>query len=525
MGLRIKGLIILALLALCVFMILPTFQAYRPGADPNAIKNKVNLGLDLQGGMYIDLEVDKSAAVTRLLDRLAVEIEDTLLDKLVDYTAVERAAGSVEVILPTSEKVDWSSDPYDRLLRGYDLVESPTTPNRFTISLPPEEVQRIEENAVLQALEVIRNRIDSLGVSEPSIQRKGATDLIVQLPGLKNREQAISTIGTQAVLEFYMVQDNVTQSTMDPARHQVKYEEERDPTTKKIINRIPYIMEKRPVLSGETVRDARVQISNQDNTPYVGISFDSIGADRFASVTGRNKGRRLAIVLDDKVHSAPVIREAITGGEAQISGRFTMEEARELAIVLRSGSLPAPLEIREERTVGASLGEDSVRQGIMALLIGGVIVMVFMILYYRVSGAFACFALVFNLLIIMVVLAGFQATLTLPGIAGIVLTMGMSVDANVLIFERIREELKTARSIRAGITDGFNRAFWTIFDANVTTLVAALALMIAGTGPIKGFAVTLSIGILASMFTAIFVTRFMFELVYLRRSRLAEVSI
>jgi preprotein translocase subunit SecD len=523
MGLKVKGIFILAVLVGAAVAILPTLQAYRPGGDPNAIRNKVNLGLDLQGGMYLDLAVDTESAVTRVLDRLAVEVEDALLDRLVDYLTAERRGQAVDLVLAPGEQVDWNADPFDRMLTGFTLEQ--VEPQHYRISLPPAEMERIQKNATTQALEVIRNRIDSLGVSEPSIQRKGDTEIVVQLPGLRDREQAIKAIGTQAVLEFYLVEENVSQANLDPARQTVKYEEVRDETTDKLVQTVPYVLEKRPVLSGETVRDARVQISQLNNAPYVSISFNSMGSDRFSRITTRNRGRRLAIVLDDKVQSAPVIREAITGGEAQITGRFSMKEATNLAIVLRSGSLPAPLTIREERTVGASLGEDSIRQGLWSFVAGGLVVMLFMIFYYRVAGIFADFALLFNILLIVVALASFQATLTLPGIAGIVLTMGMSVDANVLIFERVREELALGKNARAAVNEGFQRAFWTIFDANLTTLLAAMALLFFGTGPIRGFAVTLSIGILASMFTAIFVTRFLFELVYLNRRRLAEVSI
>ena len=523
MGLKVKGLFILVVLVACIVAILPTIQAYRPGGDPTSIRNKVNLGLDLQGGMYLDMAVDTKAAVTRVLDRLTVEVEDAMLDKLIDYNTVERRGEAVEVFLPAGESVDWNADPFDRMLVGFTLQQ--VEPHHYRITMPQQEADRIQKNATSQALEVIRNRVDSLGVSEPSIQRKGDTELIVQLPGLRDREQAIQAIGTQAVLEFYMVEDNVTPATMDSAKHTVKYEDVRDETTGKVVRTIPYVLEKRPVLSGETVRDARTQISSYDNTPYVSITFNSMGSDRFARITTRNRGRRLAIVLDDKVQSAPVIREAITGGQAQITGRFTLKEATNLAIVLRSGSLPAPLTIREERSVGASLGEDSIRQGLYSALAGAVLVMVFMVFYYRVSGLFADFALLLNVLLILVALASFQATLTLPGIAGIVLTMGMAVDANVLIFERVREELALGKNARAAVNEGFQRAFWTIFDSNLTTLVAALALLFLGTGPIRGFAVTLSIGILSSMFTAIFVVRFLYELFYLSRRRLAEVSV
>jgi len=257
----------------------------------------------------------------------------------------------------------------------------------------------------------------------------------------------------------------------------------------------------------------------------VALSFDSIGADLFAKITRRNVGRNMAIVLDDKVQSAPVIREAITGGEASISGQFTVEEAQTLKIVLGSGSLPAPIEIREERTVGASLGEDSVEQGLNSLMIGSALVLIFMIFYYRLAGVFAAVALIFNVILIISILGAFGATLTLPGMAGIVLTIGMAVDANVLIFQRIREEIKRTENPRAAIQEGFGKAFRTILDANITTLFAALALLQFGTGPIKGFAVTLSIGIIASMFTAIVVTRFFFDIVYLRKTKLHKLSI
>lgn len=523
MSTRNKGFFVAGILILTLWGLYPTYDAYREGGNPQAIKNKVNLGLDLQGGMYLDLEVDVDAAVIRMMDLLATELEDTLLEKLVDYLHVERRGETVEVALSPGEKVDWQIEPFSRLTSDVQVV--PLDGNTFHFKLSKEESAQIRKDSVDQALEVIRNRIDFLGVSEPSLQKHGETDLLIQLPGLKDRDSAIRAIGTQAVLEFYLVEDNVTKATMDSSRHVLKFEDVRDETTGKTIDQIPFILERRPVLAGDTVRNAKVQISSLDNTPYVGISFNSVGSDRFAKITNRNKGRRLAIVLDDKVQSAPVIREAITGGEAQISGGFTLREASGLAIVLRSGSLPAPITIREERTVGSTLGEDSIRQGLFSLGAGGLLVVLFMLIYYRAPGSFAGLALIFNLLLILVVLASFGATLTLPGIAGIVLTMGMSVDANVLIFERIREELSLNGNARVAVEEGFGKAFWTIFDSNLTTLVASLALMAFGTGPIKGFAVTLSIGILASMFTAIVVTRLLFEIFYLRKRNLKEISI
>ncbi len=523
MGLKFKGIFVLGVLVASLVNLMPTYQAYKPGGSPRTIKHKVNLGLDLQGGMYLDVEVDTAAAVERMLDRLAEEVEDLLLEKLIDYNTVERRGEEVEISLAPGERVDWKDESFERLLRSLEMTA--VSPELFRLRLPEEERERIRTGSVTQALEVIRNRIDSLGVSEPSIQKRGETNLLIQLPGLKDRKSAIDAIGTQAVLEFFIVEDNATPQNLNEATHVVKYQEIRDPTTKKLVSRNAYVLEKRPALSGETVRDARVTISNYDNTPQVSISFNSLGADRFAKITTRNRGRRMAIVLDDKVQSAPVIQEAILGGEAQITGSYTMDEATNLAIVLRSGALPAPINIREERTVGATLGEDSIRQGLFSLGVGGLLVVIFMLFYYRAPGAFAGLALVFNLLLILTVLATFQATLTLPGIAGIVLTMGMSVDANVLIFERIREELKTTKNARAAVDEGFQRAFWTIFDSNLTTFIAAFALLSFGTGPIKGFAVTLAIGIAASFFTAIVVTRLLFDLFYLNRRRLETLKI
>ena len=522
MGLRFKGVLLLLVLAAALGGLWPTYQAYRPGGDPAQEKYKVNLGLDLQGGMFLDLAVDTAAAANRVLDRLAIELENALLDAHVDYISVEHKGSSVSVQLGSEEKAPWDDQPFKRMLTPYRMV--PGDHNSFTFAMPDAEAESIKSKATEQALEVIRNRIDSLGVSEPSLQKHGASQIIVELPGLKNREAALAAIGTQAVLEFYIVEDNVSPSNADSSRYTVKYEEVRD-ASNQLLRREPFMLDRTPVLSGDTIRDARVALGNTDGRPYVAISFDSMGAAAFARITTKYRLRRLAIVLDDKVQSAPVIREPITGGEATITGQFTMPEATNLAIVLRSGALPAPLNIAEERTVGATLGEDSIRQGLTALAIGFVSIVVFMTIYYRQSGGFASLALFLDVLLILAALAAFQATLTLPGIAGIVLTLGIAVDANVLIFERIREELLRGTPARKAIDEGFRKATWTIFDANLTTLFAAIALLAFGTGPIKGFAVTLIIGIIASLFTAIVVTRFFFDLTYGRRPQLAGVSI
>ncbi len=522
MDFKLKGAIILIVLLGALYYSFPTYRAYQTGVEPQTVENKVNLGLDLQGGMYLDIEIKADDAVKEILRRTAEELEDIMIDEQVDFVEVRQTSDSLIVEMESGRKVQLDQAPYDRFLVQFEKSDQG---DLTFLKLKSEEAELIRKNAVSQALEVLRNRIDSLGISEPSLQKQGVDNIVIQLPGLKDRDRAIELIGPQAVLQFQLVNNNATPDSYNRLTEVVKYEEIWDKVTNKLISKRPYVLEKKILMTGEFIRDARVRIDPQDNRPYVSLSFDSIGADKFAKITRRNVGRNMAIVLDDKVQSAPVIREAITGGEASISGQFTVEDADTLKIVLRSGSLPAPIEIREERTVGASLGEDSVNQGLNSLMIGSVLVLVFMLIYYRLAGVFAAVALIFNVILIISVLGAFGATLTLPGMAGIVLTIGMAVDANVLIFQRIREEIKRTENPRAAIQEGFGKAFRTILDANVTTLFAALALLQFGTGPIKGFAVTLSIGIIASMFTAIMVTRFFFDFVYLRRTKLRSLSI
>ena len=522
MDIKFKGTIILIVLLGALYYTFPTYKAYQTEVDPQTVENKVNLGLDLQGGMYLDIEIKADDAVKEILRRTADELEDLMIDEQVDFVEVRQTSDSLIVEMESGRKVQLDKAPYDRFLVQFEQSEQD---DLTFLKLMSEEAKIIKENAVSQALEVLRNRIDSLGISEPSLQQQGVNNIVIQLPGLKDRDRAIELIGPQAILQFQLVNNNATPDNYNRLTEVVKFEEIWDKVTNKLITKRPYVLDKKILMTGEFIRDARVRIDSQDNRPYVSLSFDSIGAEKFAKITRRNVGRNMAIVLDDKVQSAPVIREAITGGEASISGQFTVEEADTLKIVLRSGSLPAPIEIREERTVGASLGEDSVNQGLNSLMIGSVLVLVFMLIYYRLAGVFAVVALIFNVILIISVLGVFGATLTLPGMAGIVLTIGMAVDANVLIFQRIREEIKRTENPRAAIQEGFGKAFRTILDANVTTLFAALALLQFGTGPIKGFAVTLSIGIIASMFTAIMVTRFFFDFVYLRRTKLRSLSI
>jgi SecD/SecF fusion protein len=370
-------------------------------------------------------------------------------------------------------------------------------------------------DAVDRALEVIRNRIDEFGVREPSIQKQGEDEIVVQLPGVTDRDRAVDIIGKTAILEFKLVSadaDKLKQA-MDgnvPEGYELKRAQE---------DNEPLLVEKKPALTGDSVTQAAVRFDqSQFNEPVVSLQFNPEGAKKFGQVTADNVGRRLAIVLDGKVQSAPRIKEAIPSGEAVITGRFSIEQAQDLALVLRVGALPAPMHIEEERTIGPLLGQDSINSGVKASIIGGILVFVFMAVYYLLAGIVANIALALNLLMILGALGmlpllfpGVSATLTLPGIAGMALSLGMAVDANVLINERIREELASARPMRTAIANGYNKAFSAIFDSNLTTLIAAFLLFQFGTGPIRGFAVTLTIGLIASMFTAIIVTRTIFE--------------
>ncbi len=489
---------------------------------PKPMENVISRGLDLQGGMYMDIGVKSDAVVAAVLSKMVEDLEDAMIEDAVNYVSVSKlGTNQIEILLEDGESFELKGDAYERLLgRIYDTSE---IESGYILTLKDDEITRIKKKAIEQALETIRNRIDQLGVREPTIQLQGENSIIIQLPGLEDPDQARRVIGTTAVLEFMLVAKD---GSMDnPGKDKVVlFEEIRDPLTKEVVSTRPYLLEKKILLQGDRIRDSRVSFS-QTGQASVGLSLDDKGKRTFATITRENTGRLLAIVLDGKVQSAPRINEEIAGGEAVITGSFSPEEAAELALVLRSGALPAPIEINEERTVGPSLGEDSIRKSMIALGIGFASVILFMLVYYEVSGLFANLALLFNLSLIGAALAYFQATLTLPGMAGIILTIGMAVDANVLIFERIREEIGRGSPIRTSVNTGFQKATITILDANITTILAAVVLFQFGTGPIKGFAVTLIIGIVASMFTSIVVGRMLFEIVYLRRQKLERISI
>ncbi len=477
------------------------------------LNKKMKLGLDLQGGMHLLYEVQTEKAVEQTLARTAEDFRTRL-----------EAAG----IVPVSYQLDAEGKINIEMARAADLEavqkeakefgeleEAGSAATRLTYGITAERAKAIRQHAVDQALETLRNRIDQFGVAEPSLQKQGENHILIQLPGVKDPERAKELIKTTARLEFRLVDENASlQQALQgniPDHMELMYEYEKDPVTNKVEPRTPLLVEKRVLLGGESIVDADVRIDQQFNEPYVSMDFDSEGARRFADLTEKYTKRRMAIILDGKVHSAPVIREKISGGKAQITGGFSAEQAHDLAIVLRAGALPAPLALQEERSVGPSLGADSIRDGLTACLYGAVAVVLFMLVYYRVGGIIADTALALNIVILAGMMGYMEATLTLPGIAGIALTIGMAVDANVLIYERIREELGNGKTIRAAVDAGFSRAFVTIIDSNVTTLIAAVVLFQFGTGPLKGFAVTLSIGLLASMFTAVFVSRWMFD--------------
>jgi preprotein translocase subunit SecD len=507
-----------------IVYVLPTIK---PSFWPH---KKINLGLDLQGGMHLALEVETDKAVESTIERIIQEIRDFLRKDHIRYTALNRIEGNrILIKLKGQQNIDGFEKIFNEEFKNLRILSRSMEDGILTmqIDLPDKETEQIKKLATDQALETIRNRIDQFGVSEPDIRRQGEKRILVQLPGIKDTKRAKALIGKTALLEFKLVDETHDLSAAVkgniPPGSEVLYGVRVDPATHRTY-KTPYLLKKRTLLTGANLTDARVQIDSQYNEPYVSIEFDKKGGRDFERITGQNVKKRLAIVLDNKVYSAPVIQEKISGGKARVTGHFTTEEARDLAIALRAGALPAPVDIVEERTVGPSLGTDSIRKGLISMCVGGLLVVLFMIVYYKGSGLIADLALVLNILLIAGGLAGFQATLTLPGIAGIILTIGMAVDANVLIFERIREELHIGKTPRAAVDAGYDRATLTILDANVTTLIAALVLFQFGTGPVKGFAVTLSLGVIASLFTALILTRMIFDY-YLMKRKTKRLSI
>jgi protein-export membrane protein SecD len=513
----------------------------------------IKLGLDLKGGSYFLLNVRQDIAVRKFTERIASEI-------LSEYkkTYGEQTTESPVRFEDTKIYVSASPDFIEKIKKDFPSFNYEGSAffedkEYHIFTLKEEEIKEIEEFAVNQALSTIRARVDEFGIAEPQIFRYGKSNIVVQLPGIQDPSQAKRIIGRTALLEFRIVDDeNDFFATITPEEGIYKgteigaggktvsylwvYEKDYEKLANfiKKLNPPPgriifigkgekgniwrtYLLESISEITGEFLRNAVVRMNTITNEPYVLISFNSEGAKRFEKITGENVGKRLAIILDEKVFSAPVIREKISGGVATIEGRFTIEEAKELAAVLRAGALPAPVEFEEERTVGPSLGEDSIKKGIIASVTGAALVALFMLSYYRISGFVAMIGVVITILFTLSILSLFGATLTLPGIAGLALTVGMAVDNNIIIFERIREELLRKQVIKPAVEAGHKLGMATIIDANLTTLIAALFIFQFGTGPVRGFALTLSIGILGAMYGAVFCSKTILDSLLQRR--------
>ncbi len=483
-----------------------------PGVLPRA--ERMNLGLDLQGGMHLVLEVQADKAVESSVERLMEEVRRLLEKEQIGITQLTRE-GTTGLLLKVAKAAE--RDKAQRLLGELVTLDKVpgATADELKLTLQGREAKRIAELAVRQSLETIRNRVDQFGVTEPHIVPEGDRRIVVQLPGIRDPQRAINLIGKTALLELKAVDSTVNPEEAAqgkltlPPDLQLLYLREVD-DNRQMVGKRPIIVQRRAVITGSSLTSAEVRPDDQGGW-LVAFSLDSQGARVFGDFTGANVGKQLAIVLDDTVYSAPVIRSKIGEGRGQIEGNFTADSARDLAIVLRAGALPAPVQIIANLTVGPSLGQDSVAKGVRAAILAAIAVALLMAVYYKFSGVIADFALLLNCIMLVGILVAIRATLTLPGIAGIALGIGMAVDSNVLILERIREELKLGKTVRAAIDGGYDKAFVTIVDSHVTTLITAAALFLFGTGPIKGFAVTLSLGVSINLFSALVGTRVVYD--------------
>jgi len=493
------------------------------------LRSALNLGLDLQGGIHLMLGVEADKHVASQTDRTAEDVKKALERKGIGVARIAREGTStirVELASPQS----WN-DALTAVAEfsTFTRRDEDQAAGRFKLVMIDRQISQLRDDAVRQGLETIRNRVDQFGVAEPTITRQGADQILIQLPGLQDPARAKALIGKTALLEFKLLDDQTSveqaQAGQLPETSELLFGREVDKQTK-VERKVPYVVQRRTLLTGAELTRAEVQADpNSLGNWQVAIEFTAAGTRIFGELTEQNVGRRLAIVLDGNVYSAPRINERIPSGRAVITGHFTVDDARDLAIVLRAGALPAPVVLLEERTVGPSLGADSIRQGLIAITASAVIVFIFMLVYYRLSGLIADVALGLNLLMLFAFMAAIRATLTLPGLAGIALTIGMAVDTNILIFERIREELRLGKTPRSAIEAGFRRAFRTIVDTHLTVMGTAIILLSFGTSSVKGFGVSLFIGLGASLFTAYFFTRLLFDLVYMGRRKLEQVSI
>lgn len=529
-SLRWRAMLAAFVIVLALIYVLPSVPSVRNSSLGAMLpSDEISLGLDLKGGIHLTLGVDLDAALANAITSMGQDLRLEAREKKI-LVLRPRLVGTRQFEFALLKKEQ--QEGLDSLLRdrfsNMDVTVREDAGNgqvRYVLTATESYIKYLEDLTMDQALKTIRNRIDQFGVAEPDIRKQQGNRIIVQLPGLDDPKRAINIIGRTAHLEFKLVDETAdVQAAVAgtvPAESQLAYlQDKRGASDVKT----PIVVKSEVVLTGEYITDANVQFDSYGQA-YVGMNFNARGARIFEEVTGANIKKRLAIVLDGTVHSAPVIQDRIGGGRASITGQFSTEEAHDLAVVLRAGSLPAPVTILEERSVGPSLGQESIDKGMMAAAIGGLMVVLFMSIYYRRAGLIASFEIILDVVLILAGLAAFGATLTLPGIAGIILTLGMAVDANVLIYERIREELRHGESVAGAINNGFARATTTIIDSNLTTVIAAVILYQFGTGPVRGFAVTLTLGILASMFTAIFVSRIFFDAWLARRQPGTQPSI
>ena len=500
---KINTLIIYLIFLFVAVFVLLNFQT----KDNLYIDKKINLGLDLQGGSYLLLEINSDTLIQEKIQDKIIPLKKLLKENNIDYSNFKINNQSLSLNISDLDKFDllFNSrkdnlvNPYIDNYRSFELTYNKIFNDRVEILFSKFGLLTINNSALKQSIEIVRRRIDDVGTKEPTILQRGEKRILIELPGLKDPERIKTLLGKTAQLNFRLVSENSEFGT------------------DKLIseNGENLNVSKRIIMSGENLIDAQPNINNQNNEPTVSFTLDRLGAQKFGRTTTDNVGKRLAIVLDGEIVSAPSINEAITSGSGMISGNFSFQEATDLALLLRSGALPTPLMVVEERTVGPDLGEDSIKSGTTSLIVGFILVILFMLYKYKIFGLIANTALIANLLMLIGILTILEATLTLPGIAGIILTVGMAVDANVLIFERIREELKTEKSIIHAFDTGYSKAKITVLDANITTLIAAIILYAFGSGPVKGFAITLGIGIITTLFTAYFLARHLTSLVVL----------
>jgi protein-export membrane protein SecD len=510
---KIRIIVIVVLTIIFVYLAASNFFKF----DDNLINKKINLGLDLQGGSYLLLEIDNKPVITQRLQNKLSSLRKYFKDenykfrnlKIINNETIsfELDKDFVEKFTSILENKESNINPYYQRFKTHEFdfnVEN----NLFNLQYSRYGLIEIKKTSLDQALEIVRRRIDEVGTNEPNILRRGSDRIIVELPGLDDPMRIKSLLGKTANLTFRFVVQNDEPSF---GSEKLLFEDGSEEA----------IVSKRIIISGENLLDAKPKMDNQSNQTVVQFTLDRVGAKRFGKATISGVGKRLAIVLDGKIISAPIVRDAIVGGSGIISGDFTFQSATDLALLLRSGALPAPLNIIEERTVGPDLGQDSINSGILALVIGFFLVIFFMLFKYRIFGLIANIALITNLFLLVGILTLFEATLTLPGIAGIILTVGMAVDANVLIFERIKEEIKTEKNNILAFDSGYNRSKTAIIDANITTLISAIILFFLGSGPIKGFSITLGVGIFTTLFSVYFIARLLTSL-YVTRNKNKE---